>query len=78
MSPFPHEDVFTVAIYFEGYDIEPCPRLSAQGWLVRAFISGTEGEVICEDGNECPTYEEAAEASSTWDAAGFGGTASRA
>ena len=52
-----------MATYFEGYEIEPCPRVSAQGWLVKAVIAGKDEEIVCEDGNEFPTYDEAAEAS---------------
>lgn len=52
-----------MATYFEGYEIESCPRISAHGWLVKAVIADRDEEIVCEDGNEFPTYEEAAEAS---------------
>lgn len=52
-----------MATYFEGYEIEPCPRISEHGWLVKAVIAGRDEEIVCEDGTEFPTYEEAAEAS---------------
>jgi hypothetical protein len=52
-----------MATYFEGYEIESCPRFTDRGWLVKAVIAGSDQEIVCEDGNEFPTYEEAAEAS---------------
>lgn len=52
-----------MALYFEGYEIEPQPRFSKQGWRVKAVIASGDQEVVCEDGNEFPTFEEAAEAS---------------
>jgi hypothetical protein len=51
-----------VATYFEGFRIEPSPRISAHGWFVRTIIADEHQEVVCEDGTEYPTYEEATEA----------------
>lgn len=52
-----------MAMYFEGYEIESCPRMADHGWLVKAVIANADEEIVCEDGNELPTYEEAVEAS---------------